>query len=46
MTALANRLEFVLLFDVTNGNPTATPIWATCRVSTRKRGSASSLMFA
>ena len=25
MTALANRIEFVLLFDVTNGNPNGDP---------------------
>ena len=28
---IQNRYDFVILFDVENGNPTATPTPATCR---------------
>ncbi len=34
--AIKNRYEFVVLFDVENGNPTETRMRATCRESTRK----------
>ena len=34
MSAIQNRYEFVYFFDVTNGNPTATPMQAICRVLT------------
>ena len=27
---IKNRYEFVLLFDVENGNPNGDPIWGTC----------------
>lgn len=36
MSAIANRYEFVYLFDVTNGNPNGTQMPAICRVSTQK----------
>ena len=33
---IKNRYEFVLLFDVENGNRMAILIWATCLVSIRR----------
>lgn len=35
--AIKNRYDFVILFDVENGNPNGDRMQATCRVSTRKR---------
>ena len=37
MNAIHNRYDFVYLFDVTNGTPTATQTQVTCHVSTLKR---------
>ena len=31
---IKNRYEFVVLFDVENGNPNGDPMRATCRAST------------
>ncbi len=39
---IKNRYEFVILFDVENETPTATPTRATCPAWTRKRVWASS----
>ena len=36
MEPIKNRYEFVIFFDVENGNPNAIRMQATCRVSTRK----------
>mgnify|MGYP000464822681 CR=1 FL=1 len=36
MEPIKNRYEFVIFFDVENGNPNGDPDAATCRVSTRK----------
>ena len=44
MTTIANRYEFVYLFDVTNGNPNGDPDAATSRDWTRKRIMVSSPM--
>ncbi len=35
--AIKNRYDFVILFDVENGNRTAIRMQATCRALTRKR---------
>lgn len=35
--AIKNRYEFVVLFDVENGNPNGDPTQATCLASTRRR---------
>lgn len=45
MTAIANRYEFVLLFDVENGNPNGDPDAGTCRASIRKPVTVWLLMF-
>ena len=34
---IKNRYDFVILFDVENGNPTATPTQAICPASTPRR---------
>ena len=39
-TTITGRLDFVLLFDVKDGNPTATLMPETCRASTPKLATA------
>lgn len=36
MSTISNRYEFVIFFDVENGNPTVTRMPAICPESTRK----------
>ena len=46
MSAISNRYEFVIFFDVETAIPTATPMRAICPVSTRRLAMALSPTYA